>query len=130
MGECYLQGCDGDHPWTPGYPAGCPHAGRPPRQRQGKPLSVEENIHAGEAERQIAGELWEHDQREADEAWEKKRAVMDTRVAILREEYKAYKATGRQQAQDEGKRIVEGIRAAEQHEVRDRVRRLTAKLDR
>jgi hypothetical protein len=57
MGGCYLQGCNRDPPWTPGYPGGCPFEGRPsrPRPQPKETLSVSERLRVQQRDAHFRG---------------------------------------------------------------------------
>jgi hypothetical protein len=125
MGDCYLQGCNRDHLWTPGYPGGCPFFGKPgrPRPQPEETLSVSERLHVQRRDAQL--------QRQAeaevrDREWAKTRAVLDEILAEHRAEVAVQLDADLATVRD----LVAGQRAAEQHEERELIRRLRRKLDR
>jgi hypothetical protein len=117
MGECYFPGCDRDHPWTPGYPGGCPFEGRPGRVRAPieEPISVEEVLRYQQRDAQF--------QRQAEaEARRLEFAKLKIQLASALEPSREERASARPHAQAEGKRIVEGVLAAAYFQGRDRLR--------
>jgi hypothetical protein len=124
MGECYLQGCNRDHPWTPRYPGGCLFYGQPgrPRPQPEATLSVSETLHFQRRDAQCRAQA-EPERR--DWEWAKTRAVWADILADHRRQVAVQLDADLEKLHDQ----VAGQRAVEQHEIRERVRRLRTKLD-
>lgn len=122
MGACGIVGCEGDHPYTEGYPHGCPYYGRPPQQRRDKPLSVERRIDAAEAQRALDREIWEGKQRQAAEAREHTWAKTSAKPQQTHIQRWAQQAAEYEADSPEVERVVEGMRVTGYHAAKARHR--------
>jgi hypothetical protein len=120
--------CTREHLSYPPYAGGCPFGGIPPKSRPVRRwLTDAEQVRAHEMNQHVQGvqseiEAWK--QEEADQRAEWRRAIEGTKLAIMREEYHEHRDAERQAAMEQIHEMLDGARAADRRERRERIRRL------